>query len=118
MKVAYGELGQREKSGPDHNPRILEYLRSTQMLNPPQNDETDWSSAFIHWVLKQAGITGTGSLLNRSWMTWGSSSDLKPGCVAVFWRENPESVYGHAGFLVNVQADGTKLAILGGNQNN
>jgi uncharacterized protein (TIGR02594 family) len=116
MKFAYGEVGQREKPGPEHNPRILEYFRATQIANPPQDDETPWSSAFIHWVLRQANISGTRSLSDRSWMTWGAASDLKPGCIAVFWRVSPESGLGHAGFLVSVLEDNS-LAILGGNQN-
>ena len=116
MKVAYGEIGQREIPGSGNNPRILEYFKSTQIAQSPQDDATDWSSAFVHWVLKQAGVSGTGSLVNRSWMTWGAASELKPGCVAVFWRDNPEGLLGHAGFLVSVQGDGNRLAILGGNQ--
>ena len=118
MKVAYGEVGQREIPGATHNPRILEYFQSTQVAQPPQDDETDWSSAFIHWVLKQSGITGTRSLADRSWMSWGTASSLKPGCVAVFWRDSPEGSASHAGFLVSVQGDGNRLAILGGNQSN
>jgi uncharacterized protein (TIGR02594 family) len=118
MKVAYGEIGQREIPGPNHNPRILEYFRATQITQAPQTDETDWSSAFIHWVLKQTGLTGTGSLVDRSWMNWGTASQLRPGCVAVFWRDSPEGVASHAGFLVSVQDDGNRLAILGGNQSN
>jgi uncharacterized protein (TIGR02594 family) len=115
MKFAYGELGQREIRGPNHNPRILEYFRSVRMPNVPQDDETDWSSAFIHWALRQAGIAGTNSLLDRSWMNWGKPTDLKAGCIAVFWRDTPDGQFGHAGFFVGQRDDGTPI-ILGGNQ--
>ena len=116
MKFAYGELGQREIPGPNHNPRILEYFRSVRTTTP-QDDETDWSSAFVHWVLSQAGISGTNSLLDRSWMNWGKPSDLKPGCIAVFWRGRPDGPYGHSGFVVGLREDGNPI-ILGGNQSN
>jgi uncharacterized protein (TIGR02594 family) len=116
MKVAYGEIGQREVFGANHNPRILEYFQSMQIAQPPKDDETPWSSAFIHWVLKQSGINGSGTLVNRSWMRWGLASPLKPGCIAVFWTVSPEAETGHAGFLVSVLEDGNRLAILGGNQ--
>jgi uncharacterized protein (TIGR02594 family) len=118
MKVAYGEIGQREISGAAHNPRVLEYFQSMQIPQTPKDDETPWSSAFIHWVLKQSGITGSGSLGNRSWMKWGVASPLKAGCIAVFWIGSPEAETGHAGFLVSVLEDGNRLAILGGNQAN
>jgi uncharacterized protein (TIGR02594 family) len=116
MKVAYGELGQREISGANHNPRILEYFQSLPITQQPKDDETPWSSAFINWVFNKSGITGSGGLGSRSWMRWGVASPLKPGCVAVFWSGSPEAETGHAGFLWGVQGDGSRLAVLGGNQ--
>jgi uncharacterized protein (TIGR02594 family) len=115
MKFAYEQIGVREISGPTHNPRVLEYFRSTRAPKIPQDDETDWSSAFVHWVLGQAGIAGTRSLSDRSWLTWGKPSELKPGCIAVFWRVAPTSEEGHSGFFVGQREDGN-LVILGGNQ--
>jgi uncharacterized protein (TIGR02594 family) len=115
MKFAYGESGQREIPGPQHNPRILAYFRATRAPSIPQDDETDWSSAFIHWVLDQAGIAGTRSLQDRSWMAWGKPSELKPGCVAVLWLGAPDSDHTHAGFFVG-ESEGGNLMILGGNQ--
>lgn len=115
MKFAYGEIGQREIPGSQHNPRILEYFQATGATDTPKDDETDWSSAFIHWVLKQTNISGTHSLSNRSWMTWGSAVQLRPGCIAVFWRITPQDIAAHAGFVVDVRDDGN-IAVLGGNQ--
>jgi uncharacterized protein (TIGR02594 family) len=86
MKYAYGERGVHEIKGSEHNSRILAYFRSTRAATVPEDDETPWASAFIHWVFDQVGIAGTQSLLTRSWLTWGRPSKLKPGCVAVFWR--------------------------------
>jgi uncharacterized protein (TIGR02594 family) len=115
MKAAYGELGQKEVPGSAHNPRILEYFRSAQIAAPPQDDETEWSSAFVHWVLRQSGINGTRSLANRSWLSWGVPTEVKPGCIAVFWRGSPDGLLGHVGFVVSPPKDNS-LAILGGNQ--
>lgn len=117
MKFAYEQIGVRESPGPTHNPRVLEYFRSTRAPIIPQDDETDWSSAFVHWVLGQAGIAGTRSLSDRSWLTWGKPSELKAGCIAVFWRVAPTSEEAHSGFFVGQREDGN-LVILGGNQQN
>jgi uncharacterized protein (TIGR02594 family) len=115
MKYAYREIGVTEMPGKMHNPRILEYFSSPGLPRPPvQDDETNWSSAFIHWVLGQAGISGSGSLLDRSWSKWGKASDIKPGCIAVFWRDRPDGSSGHSGFVVSASEE--SLAILGGNQ--
>jgi uncharacterized protein (TIGR02594 family) len=115
MKFAYGERGVTEAPGPDNNPRILEYFRSTRAPITPEDDQTNWSSAFIHWVLGQAGIAGTRSLSDRSWLTWGKPSELKPGCIAVLWRIAPTSEEAHSGFFVGQREDGN-LVVLGGNQ--
>lgn len=116
LTIAYKELGQREIPGSAHNPRILEYWRAVGDYRI-QDDETDWSSAFVEWSLNQAGIKGTQSASNRSWTAWGRPL-LEPaiGCVVIFWRDSPSGMSGHVGFFVGEGADG--LIVLGGNQSN
>ncbi|TBE77242.1 TIGR02594 family protein [Rhizobium ruizarguesonis] len=117
MKFAYAELGQTEFQGTESNQRILEYLRSTNLPNSAISDETDWSSAFVNWVVRQVGYSGTNSAVNRSWLTWGKPIyPIQPGCVAVFWRISPTDPTGHTGFVVG-ETD-TTITIIGGNQHN
>lgn len=116
MNIAYGELGQREIAGPENNARVIEYLRSTNLKQPP-SDEIDWSSAFVNWVVGKAGYKGTNGNVNRDWLGWGKP--IHPpqlGCIAVFWRISPTDPTGHTGFYVGERGDG--IAILGGNQSN
>ncbi|MCB9163596.1 MAG: TIGR02594 family protein [Flavobacteriales bacterium] len=116
LPYARAEIGVVEYPGPEHNPRIIEYLRSTS--NPATSDETPWCSGFVNWCMLQAKITGTGSALARSWLGWGR--ELKApeyGCIVVFDRSDPHNPdAGHVGFYLETTGPG--LQILGGNQQN
>ncbi|MCV3211557.1 TIGR02594 family protein [Mesorhizobium sp. YC-39] len=116
MKFAYAELGQKEVTGAGINPRIAEYWKVSDTQQKFDNDDIDWSSVFVGWALKQVGIEGTHSAINRTWLSWGKEVDLQPGCIAVFWRESPSSPYGHAGFVLG--QNGNAITVLGGNQSN
>src|SRR5689334_4192018 len=98
MEIAKKELGQHEVAGAkNNNPRIMEYLRSVG--NYP-NDETPWCSSFVHWVMNQAGIKGTGRNTARSWLQWGKPlASPEYGCITVLTRG--ESTWqGHVGFYI------------------
>ena len=41
-------------------------------------------------------------------------ADPRPGCIAVLWREDPQSWRGHVGLFVRI--DGDDVVLLGGNQ--
>jgi uncharacterized protein (TIGR02594 family) len=112
MDIARRELGQAEVPGArNHNPRIVEYLRTVGLGG---GDETAWCSAFVNWVMTQAGFQGTRSGAARSWIRWGAShSSCDYGAIAVFRRDN-SSWKGHVGFLVS--ATTTHIRLLGGNQ--
>lgn len=114
--IARKELGVQEIRGAVHNPRIGEYHKSCKG-GDIADDETAWCSSFANWCMLRAGITGSTKRNARSWLTWGVElKQPRPGCVAVFWRDNPKSVKGHVGFYVSAQ--GTSILVLGGNQNN
>lgn len=114
LEIAKGEIGVAEYPGPDDNPRIVEYLRSTTYPNPV--DEVHWCSAFVNFCIGQAGLKGTRSAAARSWLDWGVPlSKPQPGCITVFKRgTSPTS--GHVAFYVG--ARGAFLDVLGGNQSN
>ena len=118
MKIAIKEIGVKEVPGSGDNPRIVEYLKTTTLGKPDnENDETSWCSAFVNFCIKKSGIKGTNSAWARSWLKWGrelkeedSMEDWK-GCICVLERGE---IYGHVGFLTDWNDNRVKL--LGGNQ--
>lgn len=114
VSTAKGELGQRDYPGPQYNPRILEYLATTDQA--ANNDETSWCSAFVNWCMTHSGLPGTGKANARSWLTYGQAlSEPKPGCIVVLWRESPQSWKGHVGFFDGWDV-GNRIRLLAGNQ--
>jgi uncharacterized protein (TIGR02594 family) len=110
IEIAEKEIGQKEiKGGDKDNPRIIEYHSTTTLK--AKHDEVYWCSAFVNWVMTQAGYKGTNSAVAKSWKNWGKNVN-KPiyGAIAVFDFGNS----GHVGFVV--EKKGKKLLILGGNQ--
>lgn len=114
LELAKKELGTWEWAEGD-NPVVLEYFKDAGHPGI-LNDETAWCAAFVGAMLVRSGYDGTGSLLARSYLEWGSGVDIKDaraGDIAVFKRGN-SSWQGHVGFITMI--DGDYLHILGGNQ--
>ena len=114
LSVALNEKGTARTPGPASTDRIVEYLEATTLGSPfNQNDHTYWCSAFVVWVMEQAGYTSTKSAWARSWLDWGREIDRHPerGAIVVFSR-GPTS--GHVGFYL-AHTDST-IRVLGGNQ--
>lgn len=117
LEYAFDEIGTKEKVGSPDNPRIAEYLLTTNLSKADaSNDETAWCSAFVNWCMEKAKYAGTDSALARSWLRWGKSIE-KPikGCIVVFSRSG-SPVFGHVGFYLSEDSDTIK--VLGGNQSN
>lgn len=113
LSRAFSEVGQTEIVGPQHNPRIVEYLGSVGLGKSDGGDEIPWSSAFVNWALAESGVKGTGSGVARSWLTWGVQLRTpKLGAVAIFQRGNSPS-FGTACFYVSETSD--QVICLGGN---
>ncbi len=113
LAIGMAETGMHEFSGAADNPRIVEYLHSTNLGAPLRNeDETAWCSAFVNWCIEKAGYEGTDSAWAKSWLNWGKEIK-KPviGCIAVFTRESG----GHVGFYMGKTK--TAIRVFGGNQN-
>ena len=119
MERIRDELGVTEANGLSDNGRILEYFKS---LGPyyreiEWKDSDNWCAALINWSLEQVGIPGTNSPAAIDFMRYGRPlKKPRKGCIAVFWRYNPESWESHVG-LVN-QIYNYDIEILGGNQDN
>lgn len=112
--IAWGERGQKEQAGPGDNPRILAY--QTACSYNAKDEDVPWCSSFANWVMKQAGIKGSGEAAARSWLKWGQELD-KPrrGAITVLTRPG-SSTNGHVAFYVG--EEGGRLKLLGGNQEN
>ena len=115
MQYAEGQKGISQIDGSEHNPQILEYLRTTTLnKRAAAEDETSWCSAFVNWCLDKAGYERTKSALARSWLNWGQGIETpRRGCIVVFKREK---IFGHVGFFL--EETETHVKILGGNQTN
>ena len=112
LAIATAEIGTKEKPGTASNPRILEYHQATSLK--AAQDEVAWCSAFVNWVLKEAGIPGTNSSMARSFLKWGSPlKSPVPGCVVVLKRG--KAPFGHVALFVRWVKAGF-IEVLGGNQ--
>jgi uncharacterized protein (TIGR02594 family) len=112
MAEAWRELGQSERPGSSHNPRIVAMF--DELGHSGQSDETAWCAAFVGACLERAGIASTRSLMARSYEQWGlANAAPTAGAVAVL-RRGSDPAHGHVGFLVG--ASDTHIYLLGGNQ--
>jgi uncharacterized protein (TIGR02594 family) len=116
IKRARRDLGQKEIPGPEANPVIMSFWRYVD-YKPPEGDETAYCSAAMCAWHEECGIPGTRQPNARSWERWGQKlAKPKPGCVAVEWRESPDSWKGHVTlYLGPGSKPGTYMA-LGANQ--
>jgi len=117
MKIAQKEIGQKEISGSNANPKIIQYHATTTLK--ATSDETAWCSSFVNWVLKEANIVGTKSAAAASWVTWGDASTAKSGAITVIRNASVANssltaTGNHVGLLVKETA--THYMLLGGNQ--
>ena len=65
LRIAWGEHGEGEIPGKQHNDRIIEYHASTSYK--ATKDEVPWCSSFTSWVMERAGIRSTRSAPRCSW---------------------------------------------------
>ena len=113
IPIALAEEGVKEFPGNGDNPRVVEYLKSTN-LSAPYNadDETAWCSAFANWCVERSGFEGTDSAWARSWLNWGKKvTKPRRGCIVVFKRDE---ISGHVAFFIGETP--TQVKVFGGNQ--
>ncbi len=75
LTIARGELGVKEKAGKEANPRIIEYFEAAG--SNVSSDEVAWCSAFMCWVMEQAGYPSTNNAAARSWLKYGKATAPK-----------------------------------------
>lgn len=110
IEIAEKELGVHEIRGGETK-RILEYHSKTSLH--AKEDEVPWCSAFVNWVMDQAGYKRTDSAAARSWASYGERlSEFKPYCIVIFKRGT--GAQGHVAF--GIEDLKTHVKVLGGNQ--
>ena len=109
--------GVEELPGAAHNPRILEYHRTTTLgHNMASKDETPWCSSFVNFCMVMSGFRGTNSASARSWLRWGRGLPQPAlGCIVVLRRGNSPTL-GHVAFFT--RSTRQHVSLLGGNQGN
>ena len=114
LRIAYEEFGTREIPGAQHNPRIVEYLMSTELAQKYSSlpDETDWCAAFVNWCIEKAGLPSTNSAVVNPYRSWGKACNPpKRGAVTTFlWDDGWAHVSLYLGEV------GNYVVCLGGNQ--
>ncbi len=117
-------VGIREVSGSSANPQILAMLRLDQEW--PEDDVVPWCSAFTNYIAWLLRLPRSKSLRARSWLLVGRPVDPDEAevgfDVVVMTRggagqPGPDVIDapGHVGFFAGTE--GTKVLVLGGNQN-
>ena len=112
------QLRVSERRLPVSNPRIVRYAQEAG-FSSVKTDQEAWCGIFICWLCHKLGIPHTNSASARSWLKMGrvvqfiTSADL-----AVFWREDPNSNFGHVGIPLSYSEDKKMIHVLGGNQSN
>lgn len=88
-------------------------LQALMGINPAT---TPWCAGFVGAIEKACGRKGTGKMLARSYMTYGTPvTQPKLGDIVVFRRGN-SSWQGHVGYYAG--EDRYNILSLGGNQSN
>ncbi len=123
-EIIFSNYALKEIQGPEKNsPEIVNFFKEIGH-SWVKNDELAWCAAFANAMLLRADFPDTGKLNARSFLDLGerinnplplgSSEDFVD--MAVLWRVNPNSVYGHIGFYIKERGD--LIYLIGGNQSN
>lgn len=113
LQATEGYLGLKEWPGAKSNPEVEALFKAAGF--PGLTDDVPWCAGFVGAVLAQVGLKPSGSLMARSYLTWGMDVPLqqaRPGDVVVLARGKPPS--GHVSFFL--WFDGTRVKVRGGNQ--
>lgn len=115
LDAATKYLGMNEHDG---RPALSGFFQKAGINIDPA--KTPWCAAFVDATLKSNGMKGTGSLMAKSYLEWGTPTS-KPtnGDIVVLNRGAPGSPQGHVGFFAGTETIGGRdyVKILGGNQN-
>jgi len=104
-------MGTKETPGAGNSAAVAEYFKAS--MGTVYADSVPWCAAFVGAMLAQAGYKPSGSLMARSYLTWGSTlAGPRRGAVVVFKRGAAPA--GHVAFVDDW--DGKTVKCIGGNQ--
>lgn len=116
MKTAIGEIGVAEVNGSTSaNPRILEYFKASKFWGDDDSGAKNaWCGSFAAWVMKENGYEPVSKAFRaKEWKSFGKKvSDPVYGALGIKSRKGG----GHVSFVMGRNKLGTKLFMLGGNQ--
>lgn len=112
LRIARKDVGIKEIKGPQHHPRILEWL--TRLKAWWRDDETPWCGVALAGWLAEAGLPYPRAYYRAlEWADYGRQSTAPLlGAIAVLSRTGG----GHVGIVTGVSGDRSKVRLLGGNQ--
>jgi uncharacterized protein (TIGR02594 family) len=100
------------------NPLVVGFFSMTNTL-PSEGDQTSWCAAFVNFCLYAAGKPTTFSALSGSFRYYSTPTENpRPGDIVVFALHGEQGAkgFGHVGFFVSRNPDGSMITVLGGNQ--
>ncbi|WP_207513820.1 TIGR02594 family protein [Longitalea luteola] len=114
VSIAIKEIGVEEVVGDGNNPRISNDYFGATTLGPGIEDRIPWCSAFMNFVISQAGIKGTKSALALDWRAWKEGEKVDQPYLGTLVTIRHSDGTGHVGLVTG--RNGDQIAILGGNQ--
>ncbi len=117
VKIALTQYGVGENIEKETHPQIAKYFESIGINLRNFSSQPSWSSAFVNWVAKKAGLQFSGKLEDKSWLSVGESTHYPSwGDIVVLWKDSPLSKEGYVGIFVKETR--RYVYILGGDQRN
>lgn len=114
LAVALAELQAHLEPGTDRGACLRAYLSAVEPPAVLLADAPAWSSAFVNWCLRRAGVVGTGSPVARAWLQWGLPLRApRRGCITILTGPGGVTWQGRAGFYL-CASHGGRPEILGG----
>lgn len=111
LDLARAQLGVKEVAGAGNSNTITGYFQASVQQKHP--DSVPWCAAFVGAMLADTGYVGTGSLMARSYLDWGTElTKPVPGAIVIFKRGAAPA--GHVAFVDAVTS--SSLKCIGGNQ--
>lgn len=114
LDAAQRYLGTTEHEGA---PTLQGFFKKAGINIDPS--KTPWCAAFVDATLKEGGMQGTGNLMAKSYLQWGTETKSPTrGDVVVLSRGDPNGPQGHVGFFAGMKNVNGKdyIQVLGGNQ--
>lgn len=119
LKLAIRELGHNTYINPEHD--LYKFFQKLKAKSAEQVDDLSiWSSAFINWITRKAGIKHPDIREAQGWLDIGENSSEKPEAgdlIVIEWDDNGHKK-AYVGFYIWYSNDNTQVYCLGGKQNN